>query len=241
LRFFVPRHEMSMCVHATVAAITVLVTADELRGGSAVVRTVSGECDVTWDEQVPPRVSVEQQAPSIGPALDLAAELGPALGLGAEALDLSSPIRSVSVSRAKLIVPVRTAEAVHAARPDLERLWAICRRADTTGVYLYGPHADGRAEHVVARQFPVDAGYPEDPATGVAAGALAVHLAEPAQGSGPWPSGFWLSIDIDQGDAMGRPSRVEAEAFAGVDGRPRSTVSGRATRPLESTRQQVPR
>jgi trans-2,3-dihydro-3-hydroxyanthranilate isomerase len=34
LRYFVPRHEMSMCVHATIAAITVLVDTGGITGGS---------------------------------------------------------------------------------------------------------------------------------------------------------------------------------------------------------------
>ena len=230
LRFFVPRHEMSMCVHATIAAVTVLVAAGDLAGGAAVVRTASGDCAVSWDEQTPPQVGVEQQEPRFGPPVDLAEALEPAAGLAPGDVDRSSPIRAVSVSRAKLIVPVRTAEAVHAARPDPERLWAICRQADTTGAYLYAPHPDGRPDHVVARQFPVDAGYPEDPATGVAAGALVVHLADLAvrARAGAGPDGYRLDVDIDQGDAMGRPSRIRASAFTGADGRRRTTVSGRA-------------
>jgi PhzF family phenazine biosynthesis protein len=87
---------------------------------------------------------------------------------------------------------------------------------------VFAPHDDGRAGHVVARQFPVDAGYPEDPATGVAAGALAAYLAAEAGTDG------WLTVDIDQGDAMGRPSRLRAAAFADAGGVLRSTVTGRA-------------
>src|SRR6185295_15817649 len=101
---------------------------------------------------------------------------------------------------AKLIVPLRTADAVHAADPDLDRLWEICRRADRTGAYVFAPHPDGRDRHVVARQFPVDAGYPEDPATGVAAAALVVYLAEQARSrldrATTPASGHELRIDI---------------------------------------------
>jgi PhzF family phenazine biosynthesis protein len=129
------------------------------------------------------------------------------------------------VSRARLIVPLRRAADVQDAAPDHERLWELCRSAQTTGAYLFAPHSDGRAGHVVARQFPVDAGYPEDPATGVAAGALAAYLAHEAL---PASTG-WLPIEIDQGDAMGRPSRLCASAFADSDGVHRSTVTGRAT------------
>jgi PhzF family phenazine biosynthesis protein len=115
---------------------------------------------------------------------------------------------------------------VHAATPDLPALWELCRAADATGAYLFAPHDDGRPEHVVARQFPVDAGYPEDPATGVAAGALAAYLAAGAALAGR-PG--WHAVEIDQGDAMGRPSRLRASAFADTTGVHRSLVSGTAT------------
>jgi len=123
-------------------------------------------------------------------------------------------------------VPLRDAEAVHAARPDFPALWKLCGQLDTTGAYVFAPHPDGDPAHMVARQFPVDAGYPEDPATGVAAASLAVYLASqrrPAQPS-------WTRISIDQGDAMGRPSRLHAAALAGPDGVTHPSVTGQAIR-----------
>lgn len=224
LRYFVPNHEMTMCVHATVAAITALADEGLISGGTLVAQTASGACPVTWSDGAAPDVTVEQQPPRIGEAVDIAREVERAAGLRDGAVDDRQPIRAVSVSRAKLIVPVRTAADVHAADPDLPTLWALCRRLDTTGGYLFAPHDDGRADHVVARQFPVDAGFPEDPATGVAAAALAVHLADQVRPSIP----RWSHIDVDQGDAMARPSRLRASAYCDAAGVHRSTVTGRA-------------
>jgi predicted PhzF superfamily epimerase YddE/YHI9 len=79
---------------------------------------------------------------------------------------------------------------------------------------------------VVARQFPVDVGYPEDPATGVAAAALAAYLAADLQPARP----AWRGITIDQGDTMGQPSFVRAAALAGPEGTTRTSVTGRAVR-----------
>jgi PhzF family phenazine biosynthesis protein len=224
-RFFVPRHEMAMCVHATVAAVSVLAAAGAIEGGELVVRTASGPCRVTWDDAPSPAVTVEQQAPAFGVAAPIARRIATALRLRAGAVDERLPIRPVSVSRAKLIVPLREAADVHAADPDLDALWDVCRELDTTGAYVFAPHPDGRPDHVVARQFPVDAGFPEDPATGVAAGALAAYLADAARPSSP----AWVDVEIDQGDAMGRPSIVQASAFADPEGVYRSTVTGRAS------------
>lgn len=224
LRFFVPRREVGMCVHATVAAVTVLLRVGALTGSEVCLRTTSGECHVTWDDSDPPRVSVEQQLPRFGSAFHDAAAVEQAVGLTSGAVNRRLPVRAVDVSRPKLIVPVRTADAVQGAQPDLPQLWSFCRRLATTGAYLFAPHPDGRPAHFVARQFPVDAGFPEDPATGIAAAALAAYLADLA----PRTASRWIPVEIDQGDAMGRPSLLHASALVDIRGVLRSTVTGQA-------------
>ena len=226
LRFFVPRHEMRMCVHATIAAITALAGSDAIVAGDAVVSTASGEHRVSWRGGERLEVTVEQAAPWFGPPAAVHAEMSAALGLPESSIAGAALIRPVSVSRAKLIVPLRDADAVHQASPDFPALWEVCRRLGTTGAYVFAPHPDGDPRHVVARQFPVDAGYPEDPATGVAAAALAAYLAadlQPARSA-------WRGITIDQGDTMGQPSFVRAAALAGPEGTTRTSVTGRAVR-----------
>jgi predicted PhzF superfamily epimerase YddE/YHI9 len=60
----------------------------------------------------------------------------------------------------------------------------------------------------------------------VAAAALAAYLA--GQRRPAWSS--WTRIAIDQGDAMGQPSRLHAAALAGRDGVTQPSVTGRAIR-----------
>ena len=231
LRYFVPRHEMRMCVHATIAAVTALITSGALAGKSTTISTASGDHEVTWtQDDGPPEVTVTQQPPWFGPPAPVHADLTAALGLPPGAIDPEATIQPVSVSRAKLIVPLRDAVTVHAAQPDYPALWALCAQLDTTGAYVFAPHPDGDPGHVVARQFPVDAGYPEDPATGVAAAALAAYLA--GRHRPPKPS--WTRITIDQGDAMGQPSRLRAAALAGPGGVSDPSVTGHAVRTGEN-------
>jgi len=227
LRFFSPAGEMAMCVHASIAAVSALLADGALGGHQVNARTPSGDCLISWDDARPPLVSVEQPAPPLGPPLDLAAEAARSLGVPPERV--GSGIRMASVSRAKLLVPLSDAAAVHAAQPDQELLGALCRRLEATGCYVFAPHPDGQAGHLVARQFPVDAGLAEDAATGVAAGALAAYI---AQHGGSDRSQADVSaaspLRIDQGDAMGRPSRLVARAVT-ADGEVRSTrVAGSA-------------
>ena len=250
LRYFVPAHEMRMCVHATVAAITALAGSGAVTGGHTTVRTASGDYQASWtsgDYRAswtgggPVQVTVEQQPPSSGPPATVHREVAAALGLPDGSVVASAPIRAVSVSRPKLIVPLRDADLVHRARPDFPALWALCRRLATTGAYIFAPHPDashsdashsggghsgGARQHVVARQFPVDAGYPEDPATGVAAAALAAYLADGLRPARP----AWTRLTIDQGDAMGQPSTLLAAALTGPGGTTRTSVTGQAVR-----------
>ena len=226
LRFFVPRHEMRMCVHATIAAITALAGSGAIAGPDAVVGTASGEHRVSWKGGDRTQVTVEQPAPRFGPSAPVQAELSAALGLPVASIAGTAPIRPVSVSRAKLIVPLRDADAVYRVSPDFPVLWEWCHRLETTGAYVFASHPDGDPRHVVARQFPVDAGYPEDPATGVAAAALAAYLAADLRPARP----TWTEITIDQGDAVGQPSCVRAAALTGPEGTTRTSVTGRAVR-----------
>ena len=95
--------------------------------------------------------------------------------------------------------------------PDFPYLWDLCDRYGTTGFYPYametGPFGD---PIFFARQFPKRAGYPEDPATGVAASALGAYLAQycviPVQNG-------WNRYAIRQGDAMGRPSILYSDIW----------------------------
>lgn len=69
------------------------------------------------------------------------------------------------------------------------------------------PHADpADSADFAARQFLRRAGYVEDPATGVAAAALAAHIAINRDTPG------WHTWRIAQGRAIGRPSLLIAEA-----------------------------
>jgi trans-2,3-dihydro-3-hydroxyanthranilate isomerase len=72
------------------------------------------------------------------------------------------------------------------------------------------------------RMFAPFHGVPEDPATGSAAGPLAVHLARHGR------IGFGQEIEIRQGEEIGRPSRLYARAEGSADQVERVLVGGSA-------------
>jgi predicted PhzF superfamily epimerase YddE/YHI9 len=120
-----------------------------------------------------------------------------------------------STARPKTLVYVNSLAALQACRaPTNPAAFArACDALHTTGLYLYTPSTrddNERSEGAAldssweCRQFPRASNYPEDPATGIAAAALAVAL---------WQSGIQRhgAYQISQGTAMGHPSRIRVE------------------------------
>jgi PhzF family phenazine biosynthesis protein len=215
LRYFVPRHEMEMCVHATVAASVLLGLSD-----GAQVQTPLGLRRVA--RPGPDAAVVQQFAPEFGAPVQDTGALTAALGVEAAALgDL--PVRSVATARAKLIVPLADEATLDGLRPDVEALWSVCDALAVTGVYAFARPA--RGADAAARQFPVRAGYDEDPATGVAACALGAYLARHALGADAAAGTARHAFTIAQGRAMGRPSLIDAEATT-ADGAVIATAVG---------------
>jgi PhzF family phenazine biosynthesis protein len=121
-----------------------------------------------------------------------------------------------SVARAKTLIPIKSSELLHGATPpkDPNKFRDMCDSIDSSGIYLYSKCDKG--EDVLnnsfeCRQFPRASGYAEDPATGIAAGALAASLYKRTIGR--------ACYFISQGTAMGRPSNIQVniENYNGSD------------------------
>jgi PhzF family phenazine biosynthesis protein len=220
LRYFVPAHEMEMCVHATIGASVVLGGAGLLPAGRATIESPLGLLGVTWDTG---SAIVDQFAPVFGAELDDISRVAAALRIAPKMI--AGPVRPVSTARAKLIVPLLTEADVDSLDPEYELLWQVCDELGVTGFYPYALHAAGA--DLAARQFPRRAGYVEDPATGVAAAALAAHLAPSSRERG------WHTWRIAQGRAMGRPSVLIAQASVSTSGAVVATRVGGTAREQE--------
>ncbi len=156
--------------------------------------------------------SMLQNAPQHGRLVDPARVL-PAAGLAPEDGHPELPPQVVSTGQPHLMAPVRSADALaRAAPPSHAALSTLLRGTATEVLYLAVPGADGGTAR--ARGFFADGGVvAEDPATGSAAGPLCAYAAARTGAT---------ELVVEQGVAMGRPSRI-ACAMA-PDGRVR--VSG---------------
>ena len=204
-RFFVPRHEMSMCGHATIGAIWLLSKMGALSSNKISIQTMSGTVMAYLHENKSGEQSIEisQPAGTIDEISDaeIRYEIIQAIGLTPDDI-LNLPFLNASTSRIKTLIPVRNAARLDAAKPDSKRIEILCEKIGSTGLYPFAADADNPRKFD-ARQFPKSSGYPEDAATGIAATALAfglLHYRMIGLDSEP--------VLIHQGRVMGHPSNI---------------------------------
>lgn len=173
--------------------------------------------EILGDARQPRAIAMEQEAPEVGKQVADSGELAAALGLVASDLGGDLPPQVVSTGAPHMLVQARTRALVDRAAPDPRRLSAVLSAVGGEGCYLYCLEPIDSDSAAYARFFNPTVGIAEDPATGTAAGPLATHLVAHAlveDGS---------TVLIEQGFAIGRPSRIEIR----VDGS-RVTISGSA-------------
>ena len=176
-RFWVPRHEMEMCGHATIGALWALAIKGRLTGEQVRIQTLSGPVTGYVDGGSSGEPSVEISQP-VGKVVDLTRaeeeQVLSALKISrGDLLDL--PVQNAITSRVKTLVPMRGVRQLNELVPDSVQIEACCDRIGSTGLYPYAIEHQGE-RRFEARQFPKSSGYPEDAATGIAAAALAFGL-----------------------------------------------------------------
>ena len=207
LRYFVPDHEMGVSGHATVAAITVARLESIWKSDQVRIETNTGlfEAELT-EKKNEFAVTLAQNLPVWDIAVDPSRVAGVLKLDPKRVVTTGGPVQSVSVSRAKLLIPLDDSTTLNSLEPDYDALWQLCDELKVSGFYPFTRKTDKRDAHAEARQFPLRAGFPEDAATGVAAGALGAYLAtydlKCQTGS--------HSFRIAQGFAMRAPSLIEA-------------------------------
>jgi trans-2,3-dihydro-3-hydroxyanthranilate isomerase len=211
VRIFTPAMELQFAGHPILG--TAFVLAAPLQLGEIRLEAGAGTIPVRLERDESGRIvfgRMEQPLPSVEP-YDGEADLLDALGVERSAL----PIEIYDNGIRHVYVTLDSEEEVASLRPDLSRL------ADVTAVLGISTIA-GSGSKWKTRMFAPGGGVSEDPATGSAAGPLAVHLARHGRIS------FGDEIEISQGAEIDRPSTL----YARVDGSPekleRVEVSGSA-------------
>ncbi|MEW6724115.1 MAG: PhzF family phenazine biosynthesis protein [Bacillota bacterium] len=231
VRFFTPVCEIDLCGHATIATFFTMAA----RGMVPVTglktqvlqETNAGKLPVIihWQGKQVDRVMMVQTRPRFLRTLDSAAGLAElARLLGAEPFWFKvpgAPVQAVSTGVPDLLLPVVNRPKLYALRPDQEALGEYCRRHNLVSIHAFALDPVEKGHAVNCRDFAPAVGIPEESATGTANGALGAYLVENRLIKATPPTTRFVS---EQGDAMGRPSRITVE----VDGAPGKITAVRA-------------
>ena len=237
VRYFVPKHEMGISGHATVAALSVGVQIGFAAGPKVVVETASGLFPAELQQHDGTlTIVLEQRTPSFG-IVRKAKVVAPVLNLRVGDLDVEqSPIQSVSVSRPKLLIPLRNSSVLDGIVIDPNALERLCEDANVTGLYPFTRQTHRQHANAEARQFPYRAGFLEDAATGVAAAALAAYLVKYDRHCIDGQHEMFIA----QGFVMGAPSLIgnivvcTERRFTRIAIRGHATITGREQIKLEN-------
>ena len=150
------------------------------------------------------RIVMTQGKPSVGKRITATGTLAKALGIRTTDITATKLLPQVaSTGVPTLQVPIRSMKTVQNLEPDMPALAKILRGLDPdAGAYVFALEAEGDAD-LHARAFFPSAGIPEDPATGIAAGACGAYLAANRR----LPAKEWFVIE--QGIEVHHPSRIE--------------------------------
>jgi trans-2,3-dihydro-3-hydroxyanthranilate isomerase len=197
IRIFTPTMELPFAGHPTLGSAFVLASSragDTIRlqtaRGVVMVRLMREGERIVFGWMTQPLPTIQRFA--------LFPEALSALGVGGSAL----PVEVYDNGPQYVLVELDSPGAVGGLRPDMARLSAL-------GSFAFVAFARSGSRWK-ARVFAPGEGIPEDPATGAAAGPLAVHLARHGR------IRFGEEIVIEQGVEIGRPSILHARA-AGTD------------------------
>jgi trans-2,3-dihydro-3-hydroxyanthranilate isomerase len=191
IRIFTPAIEMRFAGHPVLGTAFVLA---QQRGVDAIeLTTKQGVVSLTFDANG--RGRMQQPLPTITPWTGEPAELCAALGVERSL----HPVDLYDNGVPHLYVVLPSRETVASLTPDIGRLGEVAPREGVNCIA-------GAGGSWKSRMFGPGLGVAEDPATGSAAGPVAVHLAR--HGLVPWGT----EITITQGVEIGRPSTLYAVA-----------------------------
>jgi trans-2,3-dihydro-3-hydroxyanthranilate isomerase len=208
IRIFTPAIELPFAGHPVLGSAFVLGAPLQL--GVIELETGAGVIPVELEREGARLVfgRMTQPVPNWRP-YEREAELLAALGVERSEL----PVEIYDLGPTHVYVALESPEAVAALRPDMT---ALLEHVVGTNCFA------GSGKQWKTRMFGPAQGVPEDPATGSAAGPLAVHLARHGRIQ------FGDEIEISQGAEIGRPSKLYARVEGSPDAIERVQVGGSA-------------
>lgn len=174
IRWFTPNTEVGMCVHATIAALGVLRSRNELSSDTVSVETKHAilRCQFNGDNifiKVPgyQQVSSNLNIAKILPILPL---------------DIINIVRTPGIIKifddSELVIEVASFEDLCNLKPAQDNYSKICSELGVTGISIFTKETRDSQNQIHTREFAPLYGYLEDPLCGMAAGAICTYIKE---------------------------------------------------------------
>lgn len=233
LRIFTPKQELPLAGHPVVGTWNLLarlgITDKPATGSLEIeqeVRLGVLPVEISFEDSEPAIVTMTQGSFDPGPTItkeDQLSALAEALGLERDEIDCSAdlPVQVVSTGIRALAVPLVSLTALGRITVNPALLSDIYLEGGAVGCYCFTFETIEEKSAVHTRFFAPADSIPEDPATGSAAGSLSGYLV------------YHGAVDvneftIEQGDIMGRPSRILASVDGGKGQIERVRIGGRS-------------
>ena len=225
VRIFTPTEELPFAGHPTIGTAWCLRHLRLLTGSELTQRSPAGATPVVHRGGE----TAFTRDGTAGDDVKNVAAFASALGLPEDAIGLEANLLGhgsgflmpapADAGVSQLMVPLRDRGWLAACSPKPAELAGL----GELGAYCFTYRASGEIQ---ARGYFPGVGVPEDPATGSAAAALGLYLADRLGD---------VAIEVHQGIEMGRPSRIDVRAKKG-----RVEVSGRSVLVLKGSLQELP-
>jgi trans-2,3-dihydro-3-hydroxyanthranilate isomerase len=209
VRIYTPAREIAFAGHPILGTAWVLRQhVAPGQAGPVRLNLAVGQVPVTFEADADGEVVAWFAAPpaELGGVCDRAA-MAAALGLSVDDLAEEGPVQQVGAGTRAMIVPLRSLAALHRARLDLGAYAPLLAQGFPPLTYLFCRQTLDPRNDLSARFFFEAHGVREDPATGNGAAFLGAYLLEHGL-LGPGD----LSLRIEQGHAVRRPSLVQVRA-----------------------------
>lgn len=176
VRYFSPVKEVNLCGHATIATIQVLLEEGLIKDDSQIkIETLAGNLPIEISKNG--LITMTQADPVFNKYNHDKSKIADLLNISEENIT-ELPLKTVSTGTPKLMIPVDTLKTLFEIKPDLEGIKKYCEESGARGFYPFTSETIEENSDFHARQFNPLAGIPEDPITGVAAGALGAYMKE---------------------------------------------------------------
>jgi trans-2,3-dihydro-3-hydroxyanthranilate isomerase len=214
VRIFTPSAELPFAGHPTIGTTFALARANVVRSGDELpiyLQLGIGNLpvDLLFEGEQLSFAWMHQRLPEFAPWSGSRERLLAAVGLREEDVAPELPIERGSAGVPFLFLPLRSREALRRAEPggSSDLVAALGSQDRHLGLYLFSAASEANDLAVWgARLFAPGLGVSEDPATGSAAGPLAVYLLRHGQLRAKQDGE--ARLQIEQGVEMGRPSRL---------------------------------